>query len=350
MALVAAAANPATPSLRGLACVLRSCTWTGLRAPTDAPVPTATCPTDSFQLSPASVEAQVPGSSSGGGVAIRPPTIRCFGRSMRMISAANGEAASDFSNLRQNGLVRITFPLPPEHQAHRSGDQRPSSGTPKSTCGGAVPDRERRRPHRDRTTAFMWPSGRTQRARWLPAGRARRDAAGAGARPRSPITRRSVDAPPQRLLDDLVVVPAGAVHEPAGRARLSDAPCGDGRDRCPIPTATAPIRSNSRARSCSSAPARSATAGPGQCDAAGDAAGSSCTGDSISQHLQPVSAPGRHRSHRALRVRSRVRRNSRATCAPHEIALSVRDAEPWRDCSRPGTSFAGPAPIPVVRW
>ena len=35
----------------------------------------------------------------------------------------NGDNASDFSNLRQNGLVRIIFPLPAQHQAHRSRDQ-----------------------------------------------------------------------------------------------------------------------------------------------------------------------------------------------------------------------------------
>ena len=40
------------------------------------------------------------------------PTIRCSGRSTRTIFRTDGESASDFSNLRQNGLVRITLPLP----------------------------------------------------------------------------------------------------------------------------------------------------------------------------------------------------------------------------------------------
>ena len=33
---------------------------------------------------------------------------RCFGLSM-LIFRINGDQASDFSNLRQNGLIRITF-------------------------------------------------------------------------------------------------------------------------------------------------------------------------------------------------------------------------------------------------
>lgn len=67
--------------------------------------------TDSFQLSPANVEAR----------------FQLLQRRLRRHPAAddplfrpidaddfriNGEDASDFSNLRQNGLVRITFPLP----------------------------------------------------------------------------------------------------------------------------------------------------------------------------------------------------------------------------------------------
>ena len=68
-------------------------------------------PTDHFQLSPASVEARFrllqlrrrwnPNADD--------PLFRPVDADD---SRTNGEAASDFSNLRQNGLVRITLPLP----------------------------------------------------------------------------------------------------------------------------------------------------------------------------------------------------------------------------------------------
>jgi cytochrome c peroxidase len=67
--------------------------------------------TDQFQLSPASVEARFQ----------RLQFVRRFDRHaddplFRPIDAddfrTNGDDATDFSNLRQNGLVRITFPLP----------------------------------------------------------------------------------------------------------------------------------------------------------------------------------------------------------------------------------------------
>ena len=79
--------------------------------------------TDHFQLSPASAEAR-----------FRLPQLRrrfnpnADDPLFRPIDAddfrTNGDSASDFSNLRQNGLVRITFNLATEHQAHRSRDQR----------------------------------------------------------------------------------------------------------------------------------------------------------------------------------------------------------------------------------
>ena len=69
-------------------------------------------PTDSFQLSPASVEARFEilqlrrrGNPNADDPLFRPIDADDF--------RTNGDAASDFSNLRQNGLVRITLPLPP---------------------------------------------------------------------------------------------------------------------------------------------------------------------------------------------------------------------------------------------
>jgi cytochrome c peroxidase len=68
-------------------------------------------PSDNFQLSPAGVEARFqrlqarlaedPGADD--------PLFRPIDADDFRI---NGQAASDFSNLRQNGLIRITFPLP----------------------------------------------------------------------------------------------------------------------------------------------------------------------------------------------------------------------------------------------
>jgi cytochrome c peroxidase len=69
-------------------------------------------PTDSFQLSPASVEARFQflqwrrrWNPDADDPLFRPIDADDF--------RTNGDNASDFSNLRQNGLVRITFPLPP---------------------------------------------------------------------------------------------------------------------------------------------------------------------------------------------------------------------------------------------
>src|SRR5688572_24429092 len=67
--------------------------------------------TDNFQLSPASVEARfqllqrrLRRNPEADDPLFRPVDADDF--------RINGENASDFSNLRQNGLVRITFPLP----------------------------------------------------------------------------------------------------------------------------------------------------------------------------------------------------------------------------------------------
>jgi hypothetical protein len=68
-------------------------------------------PTDSFQLSPASVEERFQRLQER-----RASDPEADDPLFRAIDAddfrVNGEAASDFSNLRQNGLVRITMPLP----------------------------------------------------------------------------------------------------------------------------------------------------------------------------------------------------------------------------------------------
>ena len=69
-------------------------------------------PTNSFQLSPSSAEARFRllewrrrWDSNADDPLFRPIDADDF--------RINGEDARDFSNLRQNGLIRITFPLPP---------------------------------------------------------------------------------------------------------------------------------------------------------------------------------------------------------------------------------------------
>ncbi len=74
---------------------------------------------DNFQLSPASAEARFrllqlrrQLNPAADDPLFRPIDADDF--------RTNGEYASDFSNLRQNGLVRITFTLPSEYQTDRS--------------------------------------------------------------------------------------------------------------------------------------------------------------------------------------------------------------------------------------
>ena len=69
---------------------------------------------DSFQLSPANVEARFQLMSTSG---VDDPLFRPIDADDFV---ANGESASDYSNLRQNGLIRVRMPLPAEHQGGRS--------------------------------------------------------------------------------------------------------------------------------------------------------------------------------------------------------------------------------------
>jgi hypothetical protein len=85
-------------------------------------------PTDSFQLSPASVEARFQflqwrrrWNPDADDPLFRPIDADDF--------RINGDNASDFSNLRQNGLVRITLPLPPNIRLIDPATNLPSSET-----------------------------------------------------------------------------------------------------------------------------------------------------------------------------------------------------------------------------
>ena len=94
-------------------------------------------PADRFQLSPATVESRFQAMQQRGGHG--PNTDDPL---FRPIDAddfrTNGVNATDFSNLRQNGLIRITFPLPPNI---RLIDPQPGSRPtrPSSTSGAPFP-------------------------------------------------------------------------------------------------------------------------------------------------------------------------------------------------------------------
>ena len=82
--------------------------------------------TDDFQLSPASVEARFKWLQF-----LRRFNPRADDPLFRAIDAddfrTNGENASDFSNLRQNGLVRVSIPLPPNVKLIDPATNAPSS-------------------------------------------------------------------------------------------------------------------------------------------------------------------------------------------------------------------------------
>ena len=149
--------------------VLRPDGWTGLggngRACADCHMAT-----DHFQLSPAERRGEVPGCCSCGAGGIRTPTIRCFARSTRTTSGPTATNATDFSNLRQNGLVRITFTLPPNIRLIDPATNAPSAETFVDVWRMRA-DGQRRRAHRSRTMSNPWPRGPNP-VRRIPAGRA----------------------------------------------------------------------------------------------------------------------------------------------------------------------------------
>lgn len=85
-------------------------------------------PTDHFQLSPANAEARFQSLQK-----LRQFQPNADDPLFRPIDAddfrVNGDAASDFSNLRQNGLVRVVFPLPPNMKLIDPATNQPSNET-----------------------------------------------------------------------------------------------------------------------------------------------------------------------------------------------------------------------------
>ena len=187
-------------------------------------------PTDSFQLSPASVEARFQllqwrrrWNPDADDPLFRPIDADDF--------RTNGDSAHDFSNLRQNGLVRITFPLPPNMRLIDPATNAPSDETFVDVWRSTPSVNDVALTGAD--TVNPWPRGPNADRR-LPARRPRGDPAGAGAggvhesRP-GPQSAAAADAGRPG------VVPAGPVHQPS-RPRRCPTPCAPARCRCPIPT------------------------------------------------------------------------------------------------------------------
>ena len=212
--------------------------------------------TDNFQLSPASVEARFQllqrrrrRNPNADDPLFRPIDADDF--------RTNGENASDFSNLRQNGLVRITFPLPPNIRLIDPATNAPSAETFVDVWRSVPTVNDVALTGPDAATP--WPRGPNQSGGYqLDARVATLQEQALGA-----FTNHAQmqNAPPQQLLDDLSSFQRVLFTNHRVRA-LSDA-ISEGTMPLPDPDPPAQRARASRARWCSSAPARSATAAPG---------------------------------------------------------------------------------------
>jgi cytochrome c peroxidase len=155
-------------------------------------------PTDSFQLSPASAEARFQRlqwrrrwNPAADDPLFRPIDADDF--------RTNGESASDFSNLRQNGLVRITFTLPPNIKLVDPVTNRPSLETEVDVWRSVPTVNDVALTGPD--AGIVWPRGPNETGGYQLDGRfstLQEQALGA-------LTNHAqmLHAPPQRLLDDL---------------------------------------------------------------------------------------------------------------------------------------------------
>ena len=235
-------------------------------------------PTDSFQLSPASVEARFQflqwrrrWNPDADDPLFRPIDADDF--------RINGDNASDFSNLRQNGLVRITFPLPPNIRLIDPATNQPSSET-EVDVWRAVPtvnDVALTGPD----DGILWPRGPNERGGYQLDGRfgTLQEQALAALTNHAQIQ----SAPPQQLLDDLssfqrVLFTNERVRALSNAVREGDA-C-PARSRSPAHAARTTGKGRLRTR-LRPVPRRARTI-----DATGDAQQPAGAGDSIPQHLR----------------------------------------------------------------
>ena len=210
--------------------------------------------TDSFQLSPASVEARFQllqwrrrWNPDADDPLFRPIDADDF--------RTNGDSASDFSNLRQNGLVRITFPLPPNIRLIDPATNEPSAETEVDVWRSVPTVNDVALTGPD--DGILWPRGPNEPGGYQLDARfaTLQEQALAALTNHAQIQ----SAPPQQLLDDLSSFQRVLFTNERVRA-LSDA----------VREGTAPLpdpdrRLNAlerRERRCSNAPAASATAAP----------------------------------------------------------------------------------------
>ena len=305
----------------------------------DAPAPTATCRrTVSSSRRPASRRGF--SSSSGGGGGIRTPTIRCSGRSTRMTSgptattpatsAISARTASSGSRSRCRPTSGSSIRRPISRRRETEVDVWRAVPTVNDVALTGPDD------------GILWPRGPNERGGYQLDGRfgTLQEQALAALTNHAQIQ----SAPPQQLLDDLssfqrVLFTNERVRALSDAVREGDAAAA--RSRSPAHAARATGKGGVRTR-LRPVPRRARTI-----DATGDAQQPSGAGDSVSQHLQPVSTP--RRSSRRATCSRRVRRNSRATCAPTRSRCRLRHRALAGHPSGRGRSFAGRRPIPAVR-
>ena len=291
-------------------------------------------PTDSFQLSPASVEARFRflqwrrrWNPDADDPLFRPIDADDF--------RTNGDAASDFSNLRQNGLVRITLPLPPNIRLVDPATNAVSNETFVDVWRmvPSVNDVALTGPD---ASIPVWPRDPNPTGGYQLDARAH-DASGAGPRCARQSCAGSGSAPAATSRRP-VLVSARVVHEPSGpravrrRQRGIDAAARSGSAAQRSRTAG---QGRVRAR-VQSVPRRSRAVDPG------------VPGESIQHHLEPVSASRGHRDAGPLRVRG-----VSAATRPQRTDLRDRAVSSRRRARRasfpPGPRCAARAPIRAAR-
>ena len=295
--------------LRGLAANGRSC---------------ADChmATDNFQLSPAGAEARFQflqwrrqWNPHADDPLFRPIDADDF--------RTNGDTAADFSNLRQNGLVRITFALPSNIRLIDPATNAPSAETIADVWRSVPTVNDVALTGPDDVNP--WPRGPNEFGGYQLDARVttlQEQALGA-------LTNHAEieNAPPQRFLDDLASFQRVLFTNNRVRA-LADA---IREGTTPLPDPDPPLNALEQARQggvrarLHPVPRRPRTVerpGPG---------------DSIPRHLQPVSAPRRHRDAPPASPSRPARRGS--------PAMRGRTRSRWRTARR----SAARAPIPAVR-
>ena len=166
-------------------------------------------PTDSFPALAGQRRSEV--SVPPVAAAVEPGRRRscCSGRSMRMTSGPTATTPRDFSNLRQNGLVRITFPLPPNIRLIDPATNQPSAETEVDVWRSVPTVNDVALTGPD--SGILWPRGPNAAGGYQLDGRfaTLQEQALAALTTHAQVLERASAAAPRRS----VVVPAGAVHE-----------------------------------------------------------------------------------------------------------------------------------------